>query len=205
MSENGKLAPSELSPIPGGQLRKDAAAAWNAPGGPADAGLRPTGSRSSYRLYADQQYFWDHQPPLAAYPGTSNHGWGLAVDVAEPWMANWIREHGAKYGWAKTEAFSEWWHFTWVGGVHFPTFEILKRGSKGKRVKHFTRRLAFIHRPKGKPYLRRAPGRYGRRVEAAVRAFQQDQGLAADGKIGPKTGAKIDGVFHHQYERRKGK
>lgn len=202
MASNGKLSQSELAPIPGGQLRKDAAVAWNAPGGPADAGLRPTGSRSSYRLYADQEYFWEHQPPLAAYPGTSNHGWGLAVDVAEPWMADWLSDHGREYGWAKTEAFSEWWHYTFVGGVDFPTFDVLKRGSRGKRVRRFTRRLAFIHRKGGKSYLRRWYWRYTEKVEKGIRAFQRAHDLKADGQIGPKTAAKIDGVFKRQYRER---
>jgi len=193
-----------LAPIPGGQLRKDAAAAWNAPGGPADAGLRPTGDRSSYRIYKDQVYFWEHQPPLAAYPGTSNHGWGLAVDLAEPWMRDWVDEHGAAYGWRKTEAFSEWWHVNFVGGVSFPTFKTLKRGARGKRVKRFTRRLAYIHKPGGRAFLRRSYWRYTEKVEQAVRAFQRAYELQVDGQIGPKTAAKIDGVFKRQYrERRK--
>jgi Putative peptidoglycan binding domain len=201
-ASNGRLSASELAPIPGGQLRKDAAAAWNAPGGPADAGLRPTGSRSSYRLYADQQYFWDHQPPLAAYPGTSNHGWGIAVDLAEPWMRDWVDEHGAKYGWRKTEAFSEWWHVNYVGGVSFPTFETLKKGSRGKRVRHYTRRLAYIHRRKGPAYLKRWYWRYKQPVADGVRAFQKSYKLTVDGEIGPKTAAKIDGVFKRQYRAR---
>ena len=202
MAENGKLSASELAPIPGGQLAHDAAAAWNAPGGPADAGLRPTGSRSSYRPYADQVYFWEHQPPLAAEPGTSAHGWGKAADLAATWMRAWIDEHGARYGWRKTEAFSEWWHVNYDGSKDFPTFEVLKKGSRGKRVKKYTRRLAFIHEKRGKAYLRRAVGRYGRRVVAAVREFQRDQDLAVDGRIGPKTAGRINAVFQRQYHER---
>lgn len=205
MSENGKLPKSALAPIPGGELAKDAAAAWNAPGGPADAGLKPTGSLSSYRTLAEQKALYklyqEGKGNLAAVPGTSNHGWGLAVDLAETWMRTWIDEHGAAFGWRKTEAASEWWHVNYDGSVHFPTFETLKRGSKGRRVKHYARRLAFIRRDTGSPYLRRVPGRYGRRVEAAVRAFQRDLRLKVDGEIGPKTGAKIDAVFHRQYRQ----
>jgi peptidoglycan hydrolase-like protein with peptidoglycan-binding domain len=204
--ENGKLPKSALAPIPGGELAKDAAAAWNAPGGPADAGLRPTGSQSSYRTYDEQvalyKLYQEGRGNLAAVPGTSNHGWGVAVDLAETWMRTWMDEHGAAFGWRKTEAFSEWWHVNYDGSKHFPTFETLKRGSKGKRVKHFTKRLAFIHRPNGAAYLKRAPGRYGKRVEVAVGAFQLNHDLRADGEIGPKTAAKIDAVFHRQYRER---
>lgn len=205
MAENGKLADSELSPIPGGRLEHKAAAAWNAKDGPADNGLRPTGSRSSYRLYEDQVYFWNNQPPLAASPGNSNHGWGTAVDLAETWMRSWIDDHGARFGWRKTEAFSEWWHVNFVGGVSFPTFVPLKRGSKGKRVRWYTKRLAFIHKPKGPAFLGRWFWRYTERVEDAVKDFQRQQGLIRDGVIGEQTAHRISEVFHRQYVARKGK
>lgn len=207
MASNGRLSASELSPIPGGELRKDAAAAWNAPGGPADAGLRPTGSMSSYRTYDEQLYFWNlyqsGRGNLAAYPGTSNHGWGVAVDLAEPWMADWMRDHGAKYGWKKTEAFSEWWHYNYVGGVSFPTFKTLRKGSRGPRVVKYTKRLAFIRHPDGDgPYLKRWYWKFKQPVDFAVRRFQRAYGLKVDGQIGPKTAARINGVFKRQWRRR---
>lgn len=206
MSENGRLPKSDLAPIPGGELRKDAAAAWNAPGGPAAAGLVPTGPMSSYRTYDEQVYLYrlykEGKGNLAAVPGTSNHGWGIAVDLREPWMRAWLDAHGAAFGWAKTEAPSEWWHMNFVGGVSFPTFVTLKRGSRGKRVLRATRRLAFVRRPHGRSYLRRGRRRFGAGVEKAVRAFQRDQGLAIDGQIGPKTAARLNAVFHRQYQAR---
>jgi D-alanyl-D-alanine carboxypeptidase len=118
MSLNGRLPDSALSPIPGGQLSIAAAAAWNA--GPAKAGCRPLGPNSSYRSYAKQVYYWNlyvsGQGNLAARPGTSNHGWGNAVDLASPSMRSWIDRNGAQYGWKKVEAPSEWWHVNYVGG-----------------------------------------------------------------------------------------
>lgn len=205
MYENGKLPQSALAQIPGGELSIDAAAAWNAPGGPADSGLRPGGDESSYRTIAMQETRWRvymEGGPLAAVVGTSLHGEGVCVDNPNGWEQSWQHEHGARYGWVKSEAFSEPWHFNYNGSVHFPTFETIKRGSKGKRVKHYTRRLAFIHRAHGTAFLSRAPGRYGRRVEAGVRAFQKAYKLHVDGEIGPKTAGKIDAVFHHQYRQR---
>lgn len=205
MPENGKLSPDELSPIPGGELSNAAAAAWNAPGGPADSGLRPGGPESSYRTIAMQETRWriyQGGGPLVAVVGTSNHGLGLCVDCPNGWEQSWIYEHGGGFGWVKSEAFSEPWHFNFNGKVHFSTFATLKRGSKGKQVKHYTRRLAFIRQAHGKPFLARAPGRYGKRVEAAVRNFQRDFHLHVDGEIGPKTAGKIDGVFHRQYRER---
>lgn len=205
MSSNGRLPASDLAPIPGGELRKDAAAAWNAPGGPADAGLVPTGSRSSYRTFAEQEGFWAEFQAggnLAAEPGTSNHGWGIAVDLAETWMRDWIDEHGAKYGWRKTEALSEWWHVNFVGGVSFPTFETLKKGSRGPRVVRLTKRLAFIRDAQHGPYLGRWYWKFKQPVKGAVIDFQHDHGLKRDGEIGPKTAAKINAVFHRQYRKR---
>jgi len=207
VAENGKLAASELSPIPGGQLEHNAAAAWNAPDGPADNGLVPTGSRSSYRLYIDQVYFWNNQPPLAAYPGTSNHGWGKAVDLAAEWMRSWMDDHGARFGWKKTEAFSEWWHMNFTGGVgpFKPAFKPLRKGSRGRRVRFYTKRLAFIHPSGHKAYLPRWYWRFKQPVVDAIKDFQRDQGLSADGVIGEKTAHRISAVFHKQWIARHGR
>lgn len=55
---------------------------------------------------------------LAAHPGTSNHGAGIAVDVATPSMRAMIDHIGARYGWEKrtSDAPSEWWHLKWREG-----------------------------------------------------------------------------------------
>lgn len=200
---NGRLAKSELAPIPGGELRKDAAAAWNAPGGPADAGLVPTGSRSSYRTYAEQeQLYAELGAGMAAVPGTSNHGLGIAIDLPEQWMWDWMEKHGAKYGWSKTEAFHEPWHWNYVGGVKFPTFETLRKGSRGPRVVRLTKRLAFIHRKRGPAYLDRWYWKLKPEAVKGVRDFQRAYRLKVDGEIGPKTAARINGVFKRQYRAR---
>lgn len=206
MAENGKLPKTALTPIPGGELAKEAAAAWNAPGGPADAGLKPTGPESSYRTLAEQEALYklylEGRGNLAAVPGTSNHGWGLAVDLAEPWMRTWIDEHGAPFGWRKTEAPSEWWHVNFDGSVHFPTFVVLSKGDHGDRVKHYTRRLAFVRHSHHGAYLGREYGTFREPVVEAVRAFQRHEDLGVTGKIDQRTGARIDGVFHRQYHQR---
>ena len=125
MAENGRLPPEALSPIAQGELRKDAAAAWNAMNAHArrlGLQLLPTGSMSSYRTYGQQVYLYGEyqagRGSLAATPGTSNHGWGLAVDVATMEMRNLIDRIGAEYGWAKkwSDAPSEWWHLKWLAG-----------------------------------------------------------------------------------------
>lgn len=123
--ENGKLPASELAPIAGGQLRKDAAAAFNAMNVEArrrGLELRPTGSMSSYRNYAQQQILWQRYKAgtgnLAARPGTSNHGFGLAVDFATPEMRELVNHIGASFGWSKqwSDAPSEWWHVCYQPG-----------------------------------------------------------------------------------------
>ena len=120
------MPPAELAPIAGGQLRRDAAAAWNALNVEArkrGVELQPTGSKSSYRTL-DQQHelyrmYLAGTGNLAAKPGTSNHGWGLAVDLATQEMRAIVDHIGAAYGWAKqwSDAPSEWWHIRWREGI----------------------------------------------------------------------------------------
>jgi len=209
MPENGKLAPSELAAIPGGRLAKPAARAWNAAGGPAEAGCLPTGPESTYRDLAGQEkqrHEWCAKGLCgnAAVPGTSNHGLGICVDLKEPWMRAWIDEHGRPYGWAKTEAFQEWWHVNFTGEVTIDLFDTLRKGDRGKRVLWYTRRLAYVHEPGGKAYLKKKhpPRKFGRRVEEAVEAFQVDHHLEVDGEIGPRTAALIAASFRRQYQAR---
>jgi hypothetical protein len=125
MDENGRLPASELAPIPGGRLRKDAAAAWlrlRAEVGKHDGiWICPTSSRTAYRTYAEQEYFWKLYQAggnLAAHPGTSNHGLGTTVDVPTHEMRSSIDKHGAPFGWSKTwsDAQSEWWHIRYDPG-----------------------------------------------------------------------------------------
>jgi hypothetical protein len=128
VSANGQLTPGELAPIQNGQLANTAAAAWNAMNVEARAKgceLRPTGSKSSYRTYAQQvelyQAYLNGTGNLAAKPGTSNHGWGVAVDVASQNMRQMIDRIGEPYGWAKkwSDAPSEWWHIRFETGHYY--------------------------------------------------------------------------------------
>lgn len=125
MSENGKLPASDLAPIKQGQLRKDCAAAWNAMNVEArKLGLElvPTGSRSSYRTYEQQvelyQDYLNGDGALAAVPGTSNHGWGTAVDTPDQRYWDMIARIGTKYGYSKawSDAPSEPWHVVYQAG-----------------------------------------------------------------------------------------
>jgi hypothetical protein len=208
MAENGRLSPSELAPIIGGELANDAAAAWKAPHGPEANGCRPEGPEGSYRDIHGQEQTWaafQAGGPLAAPIGSSVHGLGEALDLLEQWMRSWIDDHGSRFGWKKTEAFSEWWHVNFVGGVSFKLFVALRKDSKGKRVRFYTKRLAFIHPSGHGAYLKHWYWRFKDPVKDAVEAFQRDQEMAVDGVIGEKTAHRISAVFHKQYVQRKGK
>jgi len=79
----------------------------------------------SYRTLASQVRLRSAKPGLAAVPGTSEHGWGLAVDMCDGvekgpssprWQ--WLRENSADYGWdnpawAQAGASSQYepWHW----------------------------------------------------------------------------------------------
>jgi hypothetical protein len=59
----------------------------------------------SYRSYVQQIAVASAKPHLAAVPGTSNHGWGLAVDLGGRIAGGtsqeyaWLRVHGPAHGW----------------------------------------------------------------------------------------------------------
>lgn len=123
VAENGVFTAANTDPIPGGRLWPEAALTWNAMraayvadgGHPED--FMPAGLVSSARPRSAQDHFWTHQPPAAARPYTSNHGWAIAVDVKTRAAAAWLMTHGAKYGWSHDEGarVGEWWHWRYVG------------------------------------------------------------------------------------------
>jgi LAS superfamily LD-carboxypeptidase LdcB len=104
-------------------LASNAAAAWEAMRQASlelyGTDLYPDGTLSGYRSYAQQLYLYNlylsGQGNLAAVPGTSSHEYGIALDLAEPYMRTIVDQIGGSYGWAKTEAPDEWWHINYVG------------------------------------------------------------------------------------------
>jgi hypothetical protein len=158
VSENGRISDSELAEVPGGRLAAEAAANWLAlrqkGGRELGVWIAPIGPRGSYRTYADQEYFWQlyqsGRGNLAARPGTSNHGWGHAVDLAAPAsMRPVIDRFGATYGWRWGEARSENWHVTYYGNGKASAAELkkidhpsLKVGDSGDDVRKVQKWLA---------------------------------------------------------------
>ncbi|MDT0277908.1 D-alanyl-D-alanine carboxypeptidase family protein [Blastococcus goldschmidtiae] len=100
---NGLIPPSAMCPLgaAGHSLRCDAAAAYRAMSAAYAAAFgRPPCITDSYRTYAGQVKLYGEKPALAAVPGTSNHGWGLAVD-----LCGGIETFGTpQYGWMVTNA-----------------------------------------------------------------------------------------------------
>lgn len=72
-----------------------------------------------YRTYAGQVYwknYWTNQgkPGNAATPGTSNHGWGQAVDFnLNADQTRWLAANASRYGYTRSS--SEAWHYDYSG------------------------------------------------------------------------------------------
>jgi hypothetical protein len=123
VGRNGVFTQANTDPIPGGKLWPQAALTWLVmraaairSGIPASE-FMPRGPNSSARTLAAQWWLWTHQPPPAAFPGTSNHGWGIAVDVKTRRAAAWLMRNAHRFAWSHDEGarVGEWWHFGYVG------------------------------------------------------------------------------------------
>ncbi len=107
---NGELPVSALCPLwgaPGQMLRADSAAAFNRMSKAYSQVFGvPLCVTSSYRTYQRQVELYATMPAgYAAVPGTSNHGWGLAVDLCGGIQVDgsgehqWLLNHAAAFGW----------------------------------------------------------------------------------------------------------
>lgn len=150
-AKNGELDPSLLAAIqPYGKLyARSAAIAWQEmrnEARKADVILKPTTSVDTYRpltvqtavflqRYSDKfipgakvrrwqgkEYFQRPGVAMAAIPGFSNHGWGLAVDVwnvGQNGRLEWLLENAARFGFS-WEVQSEPWHLRFILGDDLP-------------------------------------------------------------------------------------
>jgi len=127
---NGFLDPGALCGLAGssGALRADAAASFArmtaAHRADRGSGLCVT---DSYRPYAEQVSVFRRTPRLAAVPGTSRHGLGVALDLgcgvqrfgSESYR--WMKANGGRYGWVHPSwaepggSMPEPWHWEYVG------------------------------------------------------------------------------------------
>jgi len=124
---NGQLPASVLQPVGQGLfLEREAAESFLALRAYV---LQKTGHtialNAAYRTLAKQQFLYSgyirHLPGfnLAAVPGTSNHGWGLAIDLHAPVDRSYVDRYGGAFGWAKqwSDAPTEFWHIRFNADV----------------------------------------------------------------------------------------
>lgn len=213
MSANGYLTQDEIAPIVGGgYLRKGAAAGWNALAyyvfDKEGWWIHTNGPDSSYRPFDRQVAMKNYWCGLgncanAATPGTSNHGWGVAVDVP-PQVIVAIAKYGAQFGFSKAWSDAPWedWHHTYqIGHYSGPdpfnsshdkekdAYPVLKAGSKRhaavkKAQKQLARHNLGITRPK-------VDGDFGATTEKAVKDFKFVHGLEDNATIDKKTWEKL--------------
>ena len=117
---NGRIPAEALAQVGDTRhrLHEPAANALNILMADAEAAGITIGITDSYRPLAMQENLAERkglysQGGLAAVPGTSNHGWGLATDLNldGPALA-WMRENAARYGYVE-DVPREPWHWTY--------------------------------------------------------------------------------------------
>jgi LAS superfamily LD-carboxypeptidase LdcB len=122
--ENGRIPASQLESIGQGdhRLSRDAATAFKAMAADARRDGVTLSVSDSYRSLDEQTAMVEREGRygeggLAADPGTSAHGWGLAVDLnADNRSTNWMRANGSKYGFVE-DVPREPWHWTYRPSV----------------------------------------------------------------------------------------
>jgi hypothetical protein len=120
--ENGNLPTSWLQEVAGVLLEPDAAGAMADMLEAARRDGTVVALTDGYRTFGQQVTLKATKGHLAARPGTSMHGWGLAVDFdMRVTDFAWLRMHAASYGWIHPPwaqpggSKPEPWHWEFVG------------------------------------------------------------------------------------------
>lgn len=140
----------------------------------------------------------------AAKPGTSNHGWGLADDLAEnldsdpgaesisQGAVDWLVRNADRYG-ISAELRSEPWHWRYYKGDSIPQavldFEQSGGDMAGVPVDRWQTCLNSAGYPCGS-----ADGIWGKNTEAATLAMMKDAKLTSAGSPGPVGPPGLQGV-----------
>lgn len=119
---NGNLPDGMLTALGDGdhRLSSSAAAAYRQLAADARRDGVTIGVNDSYRSYADQVTTANRlglygQGGLAAVPGTSNHGWGVALDLSlDDRAQQWMRDNAWHYSFFE-DVQDEPWHWTYRG------------------------------------------------------------------------------------------
>ena len=161
-------------------------------------------------------------PATAATPGNSNHGWGLALDIAEEYdndpspdpirsiFVSWLIGNAHRYG-ISAELQSEPWHWRYVAGDSIPldTLHFEKNGGTPPEPVTPTPGPAIVFAYPGTPITlgsrgdavkliqavagARTDGDFGPATLRLVREWQASRGLKADGIVGPVTWKRMFG------------
>jgi peptidoglycan hydrolase-like protein with peptidoglycan-binding domain len=131
------------------------------------------------RTYQGKTYWLKPGNAMVASPGTSNHGWGCAVDMALLVKGSIVAVTAPFVQWAAGVAVAH--GFSWEAQ---PTLQV---GSSGQQVV-LLQQLCAAHKW-GDPG--NADGHFGPRTQAAVKALQAAVGASADGVYGPHTAAQL--------------
>ncbi len=208
---NGNAPSSAMAPIATGikctplqgQLANQAAAGWNSMALAAGERLPTNGCDSAYRPYERQVYWRNYWCSLgscgnAAWPGTSNHGLGLAVDVPQ-FVRGYIDLHGQRFGWCKcwSDAAHEWWHVKFNPAIYArpnpgpnlrsPT---LRKGSGGPGQNVFVRKVQKLLRGHGDKSVQ-VDGEFGRSTAIAVRRFQKAERIKVNGVVSKRVWKRL--------------
>jgi peptidoglycan hydrolase-like protein with peptidoglycan-binding domain len=158
-------------------------------------------------------------PATAATPGHSNHGWGLALDLAEEYdtdsapdsirsqWVNWLVANAGRFG-ISAELQSEPWHWRYVAGDRIPQAVLdFERGITVTPTDQPTPILVFAY--PGTPVKLGSKGDavklvqavvgatpdgdFGSVTERRVKDYQLRNGLLADGVVGAVTWKRMFG------------
>jgi hypothetical protein len=191
--------------------------------------IEPDDLNEGRRTMAEQWAFFRNQPPLAAFPnpnaphiwaGRNNH----AIDAnsfngAARRLANFYESLGID---VVFNVPGENWHFQPTSGAQLKRAAdkirrqrdaaVLERGERSNKVKFLKHQLHYIKdADTGRNYYRHGRPRpeegydnlFNEELEVAVKKFQRDHKLKADGQVGPATDRKIDHVYGTQKRKRK--
>jgi hypothetical protein len=157
-----------------------------------------------YRDYAGQVYWrtwWCNVGRCgnAAVPGTSNHGWGKAIDFHDlsgglPTNGaayRWLKANAGRFGWNNPILTNEAWHWEWVGNGGTMGGYTVRPGlfayplTPGMTNNAEVKLLQQNLRDRG--YWLTPDGNFGPTTTTCVKLFQQRNGLTPDGVVGNGT------------------
>ena len=160
-----------------------------------DAGAKTYGSQWWRKKQRPDGSF----PATAATPGSSNHGWGLALDIAEEYdsdsapdpirtrFVDWLCDNAHRYG-ISAELDSEPWHWRYVAGDAIPQATRDYERSGGVLVPSPSipePGPAVVFAYPGEPVVR------GSKNTTAVKLIQAVVGATPDGDFGAVTERRV--------------